>query len=79
MTWLKNIAIKVERKTFKRTHAGIMLAGYYNGKCPVCDTHIGTDIYKDKITQQFYSFCGNCKREIYPLLDQSKVQKYADV
>lgn len=79
MTWLKNIGIKVMRKVFKRKTAGVLLAGYYNGNCPVCNTHIGTDIHKDKVTQQFYCFCGHCNREIYPLLDKSKIIKYADV
>lgn len=77
MTWLKNIGIKILRKVFKRKKAGIILAGYFNGLCPVCESHIGTDIFKDKVTQQHYAFCGHCGREIFGQLDQKKIMFYA--
>jgi len=61
------------RKGLKRKKAGVTLAGYYNGPCPVCEAHIGTDVFKDRLTQAFYCFCGACNREIFQHVDQARI------
>jgi len=71
---LKNAPAWVARKILKRKRAAIVLAGYFNGTCPVCDVHIGTDVFRDKLTQAFYCFCGACGREIFPVLDHSRIR-----
>ena len=71
---LKNVPAWVARKILKRKRAGIVLAGYFNGSCPVCDVHIGADIFRDKLTQQFYLFCGACGREIFQVVDHAGIR-----
>ena len=71
---LRNAGIWLARKVLKRKRAGVILAGYYNGGCPVCEAHIGTDVWKDKLTQEFYCFCGACSREIYRLLLKREIR-----
>ena len=71
---LKRVPIWLARKVLKRKRAGVLLVGYYNGGCPVCSAHIGTDVWKDKLTQEFYCFCGACNREIYQFIDHDKIR-----
>ena len=71
---LRRPVLWVARKVLKRIKAGVAVAGYYNGSCPVCGVHIGTDVLRDKLTQAFYCFCGACGREIYPVLDHSRIR-----
>jgi len=73
MEKLKRAAIWLTRKGLKRKSTGVLLAGYYNGSCPVCSQHIGTDVFKDRLTQAYYCFCGACGREIYEHIDQAKI------
>ena len=70
---LKRPLLWIARKVLKRKKAGVVLAGYFNGSCPVCDVHIGTDIFRDKLTQIFYCFCGACGREIFQHVDQARI------
>lgn len=68
----------VMRRIFKRKKAGVLLIGYFNGNCPVCNEHIGIDIFKDKLTQENYAFCAHCNREIFDQLDKSKIMAYKE-
>ena len=69
----EHIKLWLQRRILKLEKAGVKLAGYFNGSCPVCDVHIGTDVYKDQLTDQFLCFCGACGREIYQHIDQAGI------
>lgn len=71
---LKRAMLWVARKGLKRKKAGVMLVGYFNGSCPVCAAHIGTDVFKDRLTQEHYCFCGACGREIYQFIDHTQIR-----
>lgn len=49
------------------------IVGYYNGACPLCDVHIGTDIIQDWKGKRS-ARCGACGREIFQLIDHSKIR-----
>jgi len=66
------------RKLFKRKSVLLILVGYFNGLCPVCNEHIGTDVFKDKVSHQLYIFCGHCNREIYDQLDKTRLKMYSE-
>lgn len=70
---LKRAWFWLARRILKRKKAGVLLAGYFNGSCPVCEAHIGADVLRDRLTQQHYLFCGACGREIFQHIDHSKV------
>jgi len=70
---LKLKGLWIARKALKRKKAGVSLAGYFNGFCPVCEAHIGTNVFKDRLTQAYYCFCGACGREIYQHIDHTKI------
>jgi len=71
--FLKKGSLWLARHALKRKKAGVVLAGYFNGSCPVCEAHIGTNVFKDKLTQAYYCFCGACGREIYEHIDQARI------
>lgn len=71
---LKRAWLWLARKGLKRRKAGVLLAGYFNGSCPVCEQHIGTDVFRDRLTQQFYCFCGSCGREIFQIINHKEIR-----
>lgn len=62
---LKRALWSLARKGLKRKKAGVKLAGYFNGFCPYCGEHIGSDVYLDLLTRQLYCFCGACDRDVF--------------
>ena len=49
------------------------IIGYYNGSCPLCDVHIGTDVTTDILGRRS-ARCGACGREIYRLLIKREIR-----
>lgn len=45
--------------------------GYFNGACPLCEGHIGIDVFEDQRKQK-HAWCASCRREILKDIDQQK-------
>lgn len=70
MSWFKNLFKRAKSKLSKVKITTTEIVGYLNGDCPICDTHIGTDVHKNTLTGKLTARCGACGNDIYPKLDE---------
>ena len=61
--------LRLRRLAFK---GKLSRVGYFNGACPICESHIGIDVFVDHRNKK-HSWCASCRREIFNDIDHEKI------